>query len=140
MRDGIRDHPLQRSEFGNAQVFVRRVNRLLHGSCQAMWIISGARHQCHHWLGALLKRKVDHRPRTSLQLELSDIADDADDFTPDRRPLSRHAHTPANGLFARKIAIREALTDDDYGGRLSVIARGDGAPAEQRDLQSAEVI
>src|ERR1051325_4092377 len=69
---------------------------------------------------------------------MMDIADDADDLV--GRLVFVDHQTLANGVFAGKVAAREALADDQNKRRILFVTLGEDAPPMQWNAHRAEII
>src|SRR5262249_25007417 len=70
------------------------------------------------------------------------VFDDADDLAPDRLALQSDARPGmfAHRAFVREITFGESLIDDHDARAARVVAFGESAPGEQRNLHHTEII
>ena len=96
----------------------------------------------------LLVRQIDRRPRRKLDRALSEICDDADDFTQPRHAGARptperqivHADAPADRIAIREQSARRLRVDDRDRRRVRVIMIAEPSAAYQRHTQRSEII
>jgi hypothetical protein len=129
--DRARAVGLERAYFRNGQRGIHSANLLPHAfrnGCR--WTVR-ADEQGHPVQGQLRIRHIHGRHWCSVELHVTNVANDSDDST-GAAANAAPIHAPAHRIAALPQPCRKALRDDRHACRAVAIAARERAPAEQR--------